>query len=333
MHKRRQAKQQLRAEQDLFSDSERAHLRHSRRHASASSILVSESSSTVEEYSRPQQASNRRTHELATKLQYDTADRLKQSRKLQKAPAVRGQEQSSLSASVHTPWLERDATPVPDQAIHLYSAGELHRQPHGSSDRQQVAGGQVRGSGQHEAALPTGASSMAPGQSLPLATSGSHQRHDTTAHADADRNPGSAAHFPHSVKAESPVTGDSQRVRAGPHGHALETTLPDTAAVSVAQEAPSAAAMHSPAVTPAAQDDTPGPMQALLIALENMTNMGQQRLAALGQGHYPRPAAVAESPAAAAAAAAASAATSAAAGKIVTIAGEQLLGKRNLVWL
>lgn len=111
------------------------------------------------------------------------------------------------------------------------------------------------------------------------------------------------------------MTVDSQRVRAG---HALETTLPDTAAVSVAQEAPStAAASHSAAVAPAAQSDAPGPMQALLIALENMTNMGQQRLAALGQGHHPGPAAaaVADSPAAASATVSAAAA----AGENVTI--------------
>lgn len=333
MRERRQAKQHPRVEQDFPSDSDICYLRHGRHHASASSTPVSESSSTLEQYSRPQHVSNRRSHYLATKLQYDaeTADnRPRGCRKLHRPPAVRGQTQSrpaGLSASAHTPWLEHAAAAMPDQATHLCSAGELHRQPHASSQRQQIAGAQARGSGQHEAALPTGAAaaaSMTPGQSLPPATavpSGPHQQHDSTAHADADCVPGSASHFPHdSARAESPMTGDSQRVRAGPLGHALEITLPDTAAMSVAQELPStAAAMHSAAVAPAAQDGAPGPMQALLIALEKMTNMGQQRLAALGQGYHPSPAAapVAESPAAAA-----SATTSAAAGEIVTVSNE-----------
>ena len=337
VHMRRQAKQQHRVEQDLPSDKEGAFLRHSRRDAPANTIPPSESSSMSEQYSRHQQVSSRRSPGLITKLQHglETAQRRKQSRRVHSYPgAAKGQNQSrpaALLVSAQLPWLEHDAA-VSDQAMHLGSTFEPHRQLHERSKKHMEAL-QGTGSGQHKAAPLTGApttaymtssQSSAPKEAVLF---GRHQHCEKTVNAEyreTEVASGTATHSAHhaarSDKVVPPVTVDSKAVRAGLQSHALEASLPGRVAVGVAGEPPSEAELHSAAVTPAAQDVTPGPMQALLIALENMTNMGQQKLAALGQGHQPSPAAPATAAAAqpavaAAAAAAASATTSAAAGK------------------
>ena len=345
MHIRRQAKQQHRVKQDLPSHRKGGFQRHSARQPPANTIPTSESSSILEQYSRHQQVSSRRFPGLVTKLQHDveTAQRDKQSCRVHSCPgAAKGQNLSrpaALLISTQPPWLEHDAAAVSDQAMHLRSTVEPHRQLHEDSQKHMEAL-QAVGSGQHEAALLTGATTaahMTVGQSLALAKAvltGRHQHCEGTVNAecrDTEAASGTATHPAHqaarSDRAVSPVTAHSQAVREGLQSHALETSLPGRVAVGAAGEPPLGAGLHSAAVRPAAQDVTPGPMQALLIALENMTNMGQQKLAALEQGHQPNPAApataaAAEPPVAAAAAAAAAAAnatTSAAAGKTIII--------------
>ena len=291
-----------------------------------------------EQYTRRQQVSSRRSPGLTTRLQHDeeTAQRMKQSRKIHsRLGATNGQIQSrpaALLASAQPPWLEPEAAAESNQAMHMGSTVESHRQPRERSHEHQLKHKALEavGSGQREAALLTGATTaaeMTSSQSLAptkAVLTGRLQHCEGTANAEcreAEAASGTAKHSAHHAartdSAVSPLTVDSQAVRAGPQGHALETALPGRAVVDAAGELLSAQELHSAAVMPAAQDVTPGPMQALLIALENMTSMGQERLAALGQGHQPNPpvpAAAVELPVAAAAAAAA-----AGAGKSITI--------------
>ena len=324
VHKRRQARQQHRVEQDFPSESERVFLRHGRCHAPANTIPAPESSSTSEQYIRRQQVSSRRSPGLINKHDEETAQRMKQSRKVHSCPrAANGQNQSrpaALLASAQPPWLEHDAAAESNQAMHLGSTVESHRQPHERSQKQQlryVEALQDVGSGQHEAALLAGATTaahMTSSQSLAPAKAvltEQPQHCEGTANAEcreAEAASGTAKHSAHHAatidSALSPLPVDSNAVRAGLHGHALETALPGRVAVDAAGEPLSAQELHSAAVTPATQDVTLGPMQALLIALENMTNMGQQKLAALGQPNpaAPASAAAAEPPVAAPAA-------------------------------
>lgn len=339
VHKRRQAKQQHRVEQDFPSDREDAFLQHSSRHAHANTIPASESSSRSEQYSRrQQQASSRCSSELVAKLQHDveTPQKVKQRRKMPtRQGAAKGQDQSppaALLVSAQPPWLEHGAAAVSDQT-HLGSANEPYRHSH-KQQLKHVEAVSNEGSGQREAALLTRATTaahMTSSQCVFPAEAGLtgqfwHQEDKVNAECrETEAASGTATHSAHHAdrrdKAVSPLTVDSPGVRAGLHGPALETPLPGVV-MGAAGEASSAAALHSAAVAPAQQGVTPGPMQALLIALENMTNMGQQKLVALGQGQQPEPVAPtiapATAPAPATATAPASGTTSTAASKTIS---------------
>lgn len=279
----------------------------------------------------------------ATKLQHDAEmlQRPQQPHREDGCPAARAQRGSvpvglpAAAPSALQQFCDASAESQ-GQALHAGIAAEQHIALHESSRKQQhpqhMGALQPVGSrlGHHGAALLT-TTSASPPMTAACSSYPATAVHDggcrlrQTVALDATESTsvsaGSVTHPPHHsaghAQGLSPASGDAQINRAGPHGHAIETSLGGTAATfwgpnpslsagvvqkeragphghtvenvlaDGAAEAPLAAEQHSAA---GAQEAAPVPMQALLIALENMTNMGQQKLAALGQPHQPCPA-------------------------------------------